>query len=59
MKKKMETFIIGYILELCGDNGKENGSHYLGFKGLKVQGLISRQELARTYLHFTIDNVDP
>ena len=24
--------IIGYILGICRDNGKENGSYYLGFR---------------------------
>ena len=35
MEKKMETTImgyIGYILGLYWDNGKENGSYYLGFR---------------------------
>ena len=33
MEKKMETTgIIGVILGLYRDNGKENGNHYLGLR---------------------------
>ena len=34
VEKKMETtiIIIGYILGSKRDNGKENGSYYLGFR---------------------------
>ena len=44
MEKKMETTImgyigvLGYILGLYWDNGKENGNYYLGFRvSSKVQ----------------------
>ena len=41
MEKKMGTTITGYIrviLGLYGDNGKENGNYYLGFRVRQMLG---------------------
>ena len=31
MEKKMETTILGLYRGYIGNNGKENGNHYIGF----------------------------